>query len=99
MAGVLISEVIAFRVLTVFGERDEWGTPVDLLRSIDEARLQLCTPEERAILDAVRSVKLGYASGDVRFPFISEGGFEMALAIHAERESRGENIGSDGAVL
>jgi hypothetical protein len=101
MAGVLRSEVIAFRALSVFGERDEWGTPLDLLNSIDEAGLRLCTPEERAILDAVRSVKLGYASGDPRFPFIREGIFELACAIHAERESRGESqiAGTDGAVL
>jgi hypothetical protein len=60
------------------------------IAALAELGIRVVSETERQVFDAARNVKLGYASGDVRFPFISEGGFELALAIHAEREGRGE---------
>ncbi len=41
------------------------------------------TEAERRVLDIARAVKLGYSSGNERYPFISDGAFELAVAVHA----------------
>lgn len=47
---------IGNRLNAVFGERDEWGTWTDLLRSLNEAGLHLVTEADKRVLEAWRDV-------------------------------------------
>lgn len=47
----MLSELVQ-RLVAAMRESDEWATPADLLRSLEDQGLRLITPAEAAVLDA-----------------------------------------------
>lgn len=54
------------RLLTFMGERDEWGTPADVLRSAEDAGLHIVSEADKRVLDACAAFPTGALDGSLK---------------------------------